>query len=94
MNTNQTQRQLPTGMKHSKKVHNAFNEWTARIEEENLHIGMTITATRNTTDSRNYVIDEWEEQAEIIDLRNFDALIKFSDGTLSSSGLGFHTEAK
>jgi hypothetical protein len=47
-----------------------------------------VTATRVITDSRNTVMHQWEEPAVITELRNFDAVVKFQDGTTSSSGLG------
>ena len=88
-----TVRELPN-IKLSKRTHRIFNEWTARIEAEGLHVGQTVKATRITTDSRDFITSKWEEDAVIIDLRNFDALVEFADGSRGSSGLGFHTEAK
>lgn len=82
-----TTRQLPA-MKLSKRVHAEFDAWTARIEAENLAVGLMVTATRVITDSGDYVKHKWEEPAVITELRNFDALVKFQDGTTQSSGLG------
>lgn len=81
-----TVRELPTGMKHSKRVQNHFANFTKRVEDENLHIGMKVTANRSITDSRNYVLASWMEPAVIVDVRNFDVLVKFEDGTVESSG--------
>lgn len=80
-------RQLPN-IKLSKRVQREFAEWTAKIEELDLHVGKLVTATRIITDARDYVLHKWEEPAVITELRNFDALVKFQDGTVSSSGLG------
>lgn len=80
-----TVRQLPD-VKISKRVKNFYDKFTERIENENLHIGMKVTASRSITDSRNYVLESWIEPAVIVDIRNFDVLVKFEDGTVTSSG--------
>lgn len=80
-----TVRQLPN-IKLSKRVHKKFDEFTARIDSEGLHIGMPVTALRTITDSRDYVLKSWYEPAVIVDVRNFDVLVKFADGEIASSG--------
>jgi hypothetical protein len=82
-----TSRELPAGVA-SKKAHREFDAWTARIEAESLHVGLMVTATRVITGERNRVLHQWEEPAVITEIRNFDALVKFQDGTVQSSGLG------
>jgi hypothetical protein len=73
---------------YSKRAEREFDAWTARIEAENLHVGLMVTAARVITDSRDYVLHTWWEPAVITELRNFDAVVKFQDGTTQSSGLG------
>jgi hypothetical protein len=85
-------RQLPS-IKLSKHVQREFAEWTARIEELGLEPGKMVTVTRVITDARDYVLHKWEEPAVITELRNFDALVQFQDGTVSSSGLGLRAFA-
>ncbi len=84
--TQETTRELPAFV--GKRTREEFAAFTARIEAENLHVGLMVTATRVITDSRDYVKHQWEEPAVITELRNFDALVKFQDGTVQSSGLG------
>ena len=78
-------RQLPTHIKISKKCQREFDAWTARIEELGLEPGKLVTAARVITDHRDYVLHKWEEPAVITELRNFDALVRFQDGTVKSS---------
>lgn len=81
-----TIRELPTNVKISKKAHVAFDNMTARIEAEKLYIGMPVTAYRDTVDRMNWVTDSWYEPAVIVDIRNFDILVEYSDGVVSSVG--------
>lgn len=90
MNTTSETRELPN-IKLSKRVRQDFADFTARIESEGLHVGQTVSVKRVTTDSRDYVLTQWWEPAVILELRNFDALVQFQDGTRSSSGLGMKT---
>ncbi|QGZ17197.1 hypothetical protein HYQ19_gp098 [Arthrobacter phage DrYang] len=74
--------------KLTKKAQAEYDAWAARIEAEGIHVGQEVMATRVETDARDYVTNQWEEPATIVELRNFDALVQFEDGTRGSSGLG------
>jgi hypothetical protein len=75
-------------VKLSKKNQERANEWAARVEAENLTVGMEVSAKRVTTDARSIVLTEWWEPATIREIRTFDAVVEFHDGTRQSSGLG------
>lgn len=79
-------RRLPTA--HTKKAQARFDAWSATIDAYNLHVGQLVTVTRAITDGRDVIIHKWEEPAVVTEIRNFDAVVKFQDGTTSSSGLG------
>jgi hypothetical protein len=72
----------------SKTARKRAEEWSARVEAEGLHTGLMVTATRVITDRYDYVLHRWEEPAVIVEIRAFDAVVRFQDGTTKSSGLG------
>lgn len=75
-------------MKLSKSNQARYDAWAARVEAEGFHVGQEVMAARVTTDARDYVTRKWEEPATILEIRNFDALVAFEDGSRGSSGLG------
>ncbi|AIZ01777.1 hypothetical protein ArV1_090 [Arthrobacter phage vB_ArtM-ArV1] len=74
--------------KLSKKNQARYDEWAARVEGEGFHVGQEVMATRVETDARDYVTRQWEEPAVITEVRAFDAVVRFADGSHGSSGIG------
>lgn len=85
MNTAPTVRQLPN-IKLSKRIHRLFDAFTARLVEEGLEIGQQVWGRRSITDSRDYILHSWDEIGEVVDIRNFDILVRYADGTVESTG--------
>lgn len=74
--------------KLSPKAQRKHDRWVALVEAEGYTVGQSVLAARVTTDARDYVKDQWWETAVIVEIRNFDAVVQFADGSLGSSGLG------
>jgi len=72
----------------SRKALKEHHIWNAYVEAEKLTVGQAVRVMRVTTDSQDIILTKWWEPAFIVELRNFDALVEFQDGTKSSSGLG------
>jgi hypothetical protein len=62
--------------------------WNDLVAAEGYTEGQLVTAARVIADHRDYVLHTWWEPARLIEIRNFDAVVKFADGTTQSSGLG------
>jgi hypothetical protein len=75
-------------MKLSKKAQREADEWAARVEAEGITVGLLVTAMRVTTDARSIIRSKWWELAIVREVRAFDAVVEFGDGTKQSSGLG------
>lgn len=77
-------------VKLSKKAQREAAAWSARVEAENLTVGMEVSVMRVTTDAQDYILTKWWEPATIREIRAFDAVAEFADGTRSSTGLGLN----
>jgi len=75
-------------MQLSKSAQKKADAWADRVKAEGLTEGNLVSVKRVITNSTNMVLHEWWEPAIITELRNFDAVVRFQDGTMSSSGLG------
>lgn len=74
--------------KLSKKAQKEADQWAGRVTAEDLTVGKLVSVKRAITDRHDYILHSWWEPAVITEIRNFDAVVKFGDGTKSSSGLG------
>lgn len=72
----------------SPKAQREHDRWTALVKAEGFEVGQLVTAARVITDARNWVLHAWWEPARITEIRNFDTVVRFADGTTRSSGLG------
>lgn len=70
------------------KAQREHDAWKATVEAEGYEEGQVVSAARVITDRRDYILHTWWEPARIIEIRNFDCLVRFGDGTRQSSGLG------
>lgn len=80
---------LPTAqVKLRPKAQREHEAWRETVETEAYEVGQLVTAARCITNSRDIVLHKWWEPARITEIRTFDAIVKFADGTTQSSGLG------
>jgi hypothetical protein len=74
--------------KLSKSTQKKADAWADRVKAEGLEVGNLVSAMRVITNSADHILHSWWEPAIITEVRTFDAVVRFQDGTTSSSGLG------